>query len=80
MFKGAHFTRGPQGPLAIEQADTLASPPLLVRVSALVIVTVLEEVNTRVQILSTLILSKKVKFFHHHRLHNFQFTNNFSHI
>jgi hypothetical protein len=28
MFKGAHFIRGLQGPLAIGQADTLASPPL----------------------------------------------------
>jgi hypothetical protein len=28
MFKGAHFIRGPQGQLAIGQADTLASPPL----------------------------------------------------
>jgi hypothetical protein len=28
MFKGAHFIRGPQGPLAVGQADTLASPPL----------------------------------------------------
>jgi hypothetical protein len=27
LFKGAHFIRGP---LAIGQADTLASPPLLV--------------------------------------------------
>jgi hypothetical protein len=28
MFKGTHFIRGQQGPLAIGQADTLASPPL----------------------------------------------------
>jgi hypothetical protein len=28
MFKGGQFIRGPQSPLAIGQADTLASPPL----------------------------------------------------